>query len=205
MLFDYPVWAFLGSWMELIKLILVPDLPYYSGVWLLHHMTHNFWNHYQSLCLATNHTLVHMPTCYIQKLLFRSLFWSLQSIYQKDCFPIVLPWWQILCPPHLYFCGAPWWMISFTSWTPITSLLFQAFLDPHKKASDEANMRLVYSYLGLCMVPFKNVLISGISRIFCLCSFVSLLSQGRLCKIPSQYCLFCLDPCVSDYFQRQGI
>ena len=67
---------------------------------------------------------------------------------------MVLPWWKKWCRHHLNAYETPWWMVSFSTWTLIPSLLFRASLDPHQKANAEANTRLVYPSLGLCMFPF---------------------------------------------------
>ena len=200
MVFDHPIWYFLGSCVEIISLTRVPDCPGPPDIFFLCHLTHIHGSHYQDIYLAINQTLVHMPTCYLQMLLFRSLFWSLQAISPKDCSQMVLPWWKIWCLPHLHYCGSPWWMVYFPYWMMIPSILFQAFLDPHKKANYEANISSVYTFLGLCMVPFFLIPISGLLYLFYFTYTVSLLPQGLMCQILSWTCLCCVAPCVSASF-----
>ena len=74
-IFSHPIWAALTSCMEIIPLLPVPNhqvSPY--GFFLLH-LTHSHCSHCQALHLDTNLTLVNIPTCCLQMMPVRSLFW----------------------------------------------------------------------------------------------------------------------------------
>ena len=63
--------------MEIIPL---PPVPYHTGspgILFLRHLTHQTWSHYQSLYLATNHTLVRILTWCFQPPPVRPLLLSL--------------------------------------------------------------------------------------------------------------------------------
>ena len=75
MLFDYCV-----------KLIPLPPAIYYQcfpDIFFLHHLTHHHCSHFWDLYLATNTTLFHIPTCCLQTLYSKSLFLSVQAIFQR--------------------------------------------------------------------------------------------------------------------------
>ena len=105
MIFNHPVWAFLGSWVEIIPLPHVTDNLGSTGICFLHQLTHHHWSHYQDLYLPINQTLVHMPTCYLQTLLGRSLFLSLQAISPKGLLatgPAMVE--NMVSPPSICLC-----------------------------------------------------------------------------------------------------
>ena len=190
--------------MEPIPLPPVNDHPGPIGLWLLHHLTHQHWIHYQDLYLATNPTLAHMTTWCLLLLPSRPLFWSLQEIFPGYFSPTVLPWWKIWFPIHLNSCGSPWWMVYFPFWTLNPSLLFQASLDTHKKENPESNMGLVYPSIELYRAPLFWIIIYGLHRTFLLTSTVYLLTQCLLCQTNSWDRICCAAPCFWVSYQRPG-
>ena len=65
LLFGHPVLAYLGSYVELMHIIPVPDNSGSTGIFLLYPLAHNHWSHYQALFMATNPTLIYMLTFYL--------------------------------------------------------------------------------------------------------------------------------------------
>ena len=69
---------------------------------------------------------------------------------------------------NIHTCGAPRWMVYFTSWTLTSSLLSQNSLDPHRKGKHPSNTSLVYTSPGLWRIPLIWITIYGIPRTLCL-------------------------------------